>query len=329
MGVRSDISDAGRSFGKTIFQAPEGVKKFFKGADTSEEDAAALDALIKQSDIFDDLPLPEISTPDFTNYSNVSQYTPQDYDVETVGPSAYGDIVVDPRLAGHQMASLEALSAIASGGGLTAADRAQLAQIQSEVAQADRGRREAILQQQAARGMAGSGNELLAQLQSSQAATNRASQAGLDVAGMAQQRAMDAIMQRGQLAGSIRGQEFGEGAQKAAASDAIAKFNANNVNDGRRFSAGQETDARKFHSEGAQSTSDKNTAGINTQEQQRKLGIPQQQFDNRVQIATGQAGGLDALVDYYTGKGDRKVAAKANDMSAILKGAGMAAAAFI
>lgn len=144
----------------------------------------------------------------------------------TMGDSAFNDISSDPRLREAQLSALSELEGISEAGGMTAADEANMNRMISQVNQQDRGRREAIQQNMARRGMGGSGMELLAQMQNSQASTDRASQQGLDIQGMAQARALEAMMQSGQLAGGIRGQDFGEAAQKAAAQDAIAQFNA-------------------------------------------------------------------------------------------------------
>lgn len=161
--------------------------------------------------------------------------------------SRFEDIAVDPRLKEQQIAALAGLEEIAQGGGMTLADEAALARIQSQAAAADRGRREAILQSSRQRGTSGSGMELLAQLQSAQGATDLASQQGLDVAGMAQKRALDALMQGGQLAGDIRGQEFGEQAQRAQALDAIQRFNQQNLMDTGRFNIANQMAAQQFN----------------------------------------------------------------------------------
>ena len=165
-----------------------------------------------------------------------------------VDRSAMEGVSTDPRLKQAQLAALSSLQEIGSSGGMTATERAQLAKVQGEVAQADRGRRAAILQNMQSRGMGGSGMELLAQLQSSQGATDRASQAGLDISGMAQQRALQALNQAGGMAGGIRGQDFGEQSQIAAAKDAIAKFNAANTQQANQFNAGQLNSMGQFNS---------------------------------------------------------------------------------
>jgi hypothetical protein len=273
------------------------------------------------------------------------------------GPSAMEGVSTDPRLKEHQLASLSALDELAAGGGMTAADKANLNRVQTDVAQADRGRREAILQNMAARGMGGSGNELLAQLQSSQAATDRANQTGLDISGMAQQRALDAMLGGGQLAGSIRGQDFGEQAQIAAAQDAISKFNAANTNQSNQFNAGQTNNmgqfnasgkfdaatfnankdlstqqfnagqtqsANQFNVAGAQGVADGNVGIKNDQTMHNQYQIPQQNFGNAITKAGGQQHGAEIGMNYY----GQKAAGKQDAWKNLLSGGMMIGAAY-
>ncbi len=142
------------------------------------------------------------------------------------GPSAMEGVSTDPRLAEAQNRALSSLQEIGEDGGMTAQDRANLARISTEEAVRARGNQDAIRENAQARGAGGSGLELLQSMQNQQSNANRASQRDLDVAGMAQNRALQALQQGGALAGNIRGQEFGEGAQKAQAEDAISRFNA-------------------------------------------------------------------------------------------------------
>lgn len=247
----------------------EGVLEPIVGGNTDDEDAAAREALEKAIGTYDSLKPPDLQPLTLDNYDWLGDFQapatmtapsisagedvaynavdPRLAELSLMGSSAMNDISVDPRLENSQMGALAALEEVVRSGGMTTADEAALGRVQSQVAQADRGRRDAIRQGMAARGMGGSGMELLSMLDSSQAATDRASQAGLDIAGMAEQRALDAMMQGGQLAGSIRGQDFGEQAQIAAANDAIAQFNAANSNNMSQFNTGTWNDMARFN----------------------------------------------------------------------------------
>lgn len=345
------------------------------GADTRAEDRKAAEALAKSTGAWDGLAAPVLKAPEVSSYVDLGAYTPTQvsgpekvsFNIDPAaqalaaqaGPSAFGNIATDPRLQDAQYQSLGALDEIIKGGGLSAQDQAALSRIQSDVGQADRGRREAILQNLGARGMGGSGQELLAQLSSSQAATDRANQSGLDIAGMGQQRSLDAILNRSNMAGGMQAQDFGQQAQAASAQDIIGRFNAGNtqqtalanmgaqndinakraagklgaqqfnVNAGQQnkmFNANAATDAAKFGAANAQGISNLNTEAINNQAQ-AKAALPQQNFMNRTAIASGKQGAALPAVGYYQGLGDRKAQESAGYLDALIKGGSAAATA--
>jgi hypothetical protein len=308
------------------------------GYGTEEEDAKALEALRGASDVFKDIPLPELKALVLQNpqwlqdlaapeIKDTADATFENAALERVGPTAFDNVSTDPRLKEQQLAALASLKEISDGGGMTMKDKANLNRVQSQTAQADAGRRDALMQGMARRGMGGSGMELLASLQSSQAATDRQSQEGLDIAGMAQERALNAMLQGGQLAGNVRGQDFGEQAQVAQARDSIAQFNAANSNNMSQFNAGKGLETQMFNigkdadrnksqagldmqaathnNAGRQSV---HGAGVQTQNQAaaHNNGMPQQQFQNQIAKAGGQAGAMGGIANYYQGQGDRK-----------------------
>ena len=335
-----------------IFTLGMDPRKVF-GTDASKNDAAARDAMnaaLKQFDI--NTPDLQQYTPD--QYSYLGDVAPQtiqpgaDVQYSNVNPSlvnannvqgsALEGIQTDPRLQNDQMAALNALKAISEGGGLTAADQANLNRVQNEAAQSDRGRREAIMQNMQQRGMSGGGQSLLAQLQSNQAATDRANQAGLDIAGMAQQRALDAIMQSGSLAGNMQNQAYNQQANLAAAKDAIAKFNAQNTNSAgmanmqalnnaamanaanqyqaatgnraanlgaQQFNISALNAANAANVDARQNVANANV-GLNNQAKQYNQALPQQQFNNQVNLGQQKANALQGQANYQNSLSDRK-----------------------
>lgn len=241
------------------------------------------------------------------------------------GPSAMNNVSTDPRLAAAQMQALQSLQDVASNGGMTAEDNANLSRIQSQSAQADKGRRDAILQNMQARGMGGSGNELLAQLQSSQAATDRQSQAGLDVAGMAQSRALQAMQQQGAMAGDIRGQEWGEKSQQALATDQINQFNTGTQNDVTKTKVAGDFSADVQNQNVKQGTHNLGTDVTNKQIMHNNYTLPSKTFDDAVTIHSGKSGITTAKTDFA---GDSLAASQA-DRGAIYNVGGTVAAAGI
>ena len=140
-------------------------------------------------------------------------------------PSAMAEVGANPELVRAQEASLGALQNIARQGGMDIQSRANLAQVQDQLGQQERGQREALMAQQQRQGTVGSGQGLAAQLMAQQASADRAGQAGFQVAQSADQRALEAIMQSGQMAGKMRTQQVGEDERRALAMDRINKFN--------------------------------------------------------------------------------------------------------
>ncbi len=252
------------------------VKETLFGGNTDDEDRKAEEASQRALEEWEGIKTPDLQPIEFDQYDWQGDYAapasveaptidagedvsfegfdPRLADTATVDGTAFDDVSVDPRLKDAQMGSLSALDDIIQGGGMTARERADMGRVQSDVATADRGRRDAILQGMQSRGMGGSGMELLAQLQSSQAATDRASQSGLDIQAQAQDRALQALMSKGDMAGNIRGQDYGEQSNAAAARDAIAKFNTGAVNSGSQFNASTANDAARFNADGSLKT---------------------------------------------------------------------------
>jgi len=338
--------------------------------DRKDEDAAAEDALQQMLDEAGGLTAPTLDGVQLEDTPYLGDFAPEqiagvaDINVdpvaleravqERVGKSNFEGLTTDPALRDKQMASLAALQELADNGGMTAMDRANLNRVQGQAAQADRGRREAILQNQRMRGMAGSGNELLAQLASSQAATDQQSQQGLDIAGMAQQRALDAMLRGGELAGGIRGQDWGEAAQRAAAMDEIAKFNAGQANQMSTWNAGAANQMGQFNTEtgmradmfntgntldtqkynaglaqdagmaswGArQNNANTNTGTHNTQTMHNSYTVPMSNFGMQQGAVDTKAGAHGAAMGYYTHQGDKEQEGKQDLVSGVLKAA--------
>jgi hypothetical protein len=349
-----------------------GVKSAL-GYDSSDERDAAMDALRENESLWKGTNLPllqklMLENPQWLQDLEAStidagpdvQY--KDAEVEraagvSLDGTAMDGVSTDPRLKDQQLASLAALKDLADNGGMNATDEANLSRIQGQNAQADRGRRDAIMQGMQRRGMGGSGMELLAQLQSSQAATDRSSAEGMNIAGMAQDRALKALMEGGNLAGSVRGQDFGEQSQVAQARDAIAKFNAqntiqtnqfnagqannmaqfntgnqttvdvanrNNAQDTKKFNAGQIQDSNQFNVTGRQGT---HNAGVNTQNQATQYNTvdrPQQQFNNTVTKNQGIAGANSGMAAAHSANADREDAEFGQDVATVATIAAMA-----
>lgn len=275
------------------------------------------------------------------------------------GDSALQGIKTDERLTQEQYGALDALKEL-SKGGLNEQDRANLAKIQTQEGVADRGRREAIQQNMAARGFSGSGQDLLAQLASGQSATDRASQRGMDVAAMAEQRALDAIMKGSNLAGSMQAQQFGQEAQKAAAADELRRFNAANqqqvnltnmsaANERAARVAQAAMDAGKYNQTRTMGVNQYNTGltntkaqddairaqrlaeqnvGVRNEDKYRNADYKQRDFENVMNIAAGKTGQYNAAANRASATADREAGAASAIRGALIGGAATGAAAY-
>lgn len=188
---------------------------------------------------------------------------------EQLGPSAMEGVTADPQAIADEKAVLQRLQGITDAGGMDMQARARLADIQDQVGQGNRARREAALSGLRNRGQAGGGMELAAALAGAQDSAGDANRAGLQTAADAERRALQALQMRGGLAGQMRRSSFDEGSARAQARDAIAKFNAMNRQDVGMRNVNRRNEANMYNS-----------------------GLYQQDFENRFRKAGGMANAL-------------------------------------
>lgn len=221
------------------------------------------------------------------------QLSPEDAELYLQQSSQTGDIQTDPALQRAQMDALAQLQDVSGSGGLTASDRSRLGDIQSQEQTQSRGAREAILSNAQARGAGGSGLELMAQLKNQQDSASRQSKADMDVAGMAQDRALQAMMQAGQLGGQIQGQSFNQQLQQGQAQDAINQFNTSNMNKTGQLNTAARNQAQAANLAEKQRLADANVKQNNQQQQYNKQ-LAQQDFENKQKKTAGVASAYGA-----------------------------------
>jgi hypothetical protein len=195
-------------------------------------------------------------------------------EAESLGPSRFEEISMDPRLQAAQMAALEDITGISEAGGLDAASRLNLEQGLGRVAGAEQAR----LQQLREDPTLGQGQKLALQANAIQGAGQSGRDVALQTAAQAQQARMAALGQQANLASGMQQQQLGLAGQKASAADAIAQFNTQN----RQNVAGRNLSERQRIAE----------AGAATRNQQDiyNKGLIQQQFQNEMARATGVTG---------------------------------------
>ena len=209
------------------------------------------------------------------------QITPEEYIAFLQEETELNGIKIPEEIKKMQYEALTQMSDIANNGGLDDIDKAKLNEIKGQMLSNASGLQKSTQQQFASRGMTGSGLEAARMLSNDSANIEAASRMGFDVAAEAQRRAMDAIKNKSSMASQIRGQEYGEQADKARAQDAINNYNTRikqSVSDAniRDRNAAEADNLRE-----RQRISDMNT-GIRNQEATQNAGARQQVFNNEI-----------------------------------------------
>lgn len=166
---------------------------------------------------------------------------------QEVGPSAFEGIKEDPAMRGAQADTVAELRNVYESEGNTPADVAAMRLAQNEVS----GRAASDYANNAQR-LARQGQQGNAVLSSALSASSGADAVGA-TANMAmqnqvaaRQRALQALLQSGNMAGDVRGQDFQVAGAKAGAQDRISQFNA-----GQRTDAANQNNANAFGKAGA------------------------------------------------------------------------------
>lgn len=247
--------------------------------------------------------------------------TPEEAQTYLQGQSEMNNISLDPKFKNAQLDALSSLQNISDNNGITSADQSQLNQIQTQEDTKARGAREAILQNSQARGVSGSGLELLSQMQNAQDSATRSSQRGFDVAANAQNRALEALKSAGNLGGQLQTNEFNQQAKVADANDAINRFNTTNQQNQNNLNVTARNDAQKTNLANSQNIANSNVDLANKQQQYNKE-LEQKNFENQFKVNSATAGALNK-----TGANQQANQTQNDNVNRQLIGAGITAAA--
>lgn len=238
--------------------------------------------------------------------SYVGDITAPDIYIPEAIKSEMAGISTDPRFDSAQFAALGAMDDVIQGGGLTDMDRLNAERAMRD-ATAETSRAQADIQQDMARrGMGGSGQELLSKLAASQSNINRASDQQQALQAQARERALQAMMAKGQMAQSMQGQQFGQRAEVARDKDAINKFNTQLGVNQRNLGAQMGFDAARTNQAMRQGLAGRNTASQNEAKRFNTVA-PQTNFENQMRKADAVTGANTARSaaqgDIYKGGG--------------------------
>ncbi len=202
-------------------------------------------------------------------------YNPQQFNPTLVG--SYETVQEDPRTREYQMAALAKMQGFASEAG-DAQYNAQSRQAMNDANNMAQAREGAIMQNAQARGVGGSGMEMVLRAQADQEGANRASAGGLNAAAQAALMRMQGNQQLLAGSGGVRSQDFNTSSRNADIVNGFNMYNNGLVNDAGRYNNGNNNNAQQFNL----NRGDRNS---------------QQAFANRMSVATGQVPVTNALVD--------------------------------
>jgi hypothetical protein len=149
--------------------------------------------------------------------------------------SALDELAADPLLVAAQERALGELEARGQTG-WSDLDRQALDQAYMQSRREEQAQRDAVMLDAQRRGDTRGSNTLLASLVAQQDGANRSAQRSTDLAVEGRDRALEAIINAGNMAGTMRDQRFNEGATVGSAQDAFRSWATGNLTDARNQS---------------------------------------------------------------------------------------------
>lgn len=254
------------------------------------------------------IPLPVLKEYYPELYQLVSQMNPEQETAVNLGPSAMDGIATDPALRQAQLNALGKLQEVGDANGYDARFLSDAAKLENDVNTNLQGQTGAIQQNLATRGMSGGGTELVARNMAAQNASNQHANSALELKAQAEQRALQSIMDAGQLGGQIQNQDFKQQSSKAQAADAIAKFNAANMQQVQSNNVNAKNNAQQFNATNANNVSSQNTE-LKNNAQLYNSNLEQQKYENELKKRGLVTGAQKDLADSYSREaaGNRQV----------------------
>lgn len=267
--------------------------------DPTEDNEAALQGVQQMRDAYGNLQTPDYQPVNYVGPEEAYDINFNPAETSLVDGTDYNNIRIDPQYRGEQIAQLNALKQLRDNGGLNLTDKANLAQIANDESAREQGQRGAIMQNAQMRGMGGSNLSILNQLNSAQASANRQSQRDMQIAGMAQDRALQAGNSAAGLAGQMSDRDFAQQAQVSQARDLANKFNAQMSNQGAQFNATGNLNAQKANQDKSQQVNNLRAVAKNSTQEMNNYRMPTQAFQNAATKANGLADAGKAQTQYF------------------------------
>ena len=256
-------------------------------------------------------------------YASTGQLDPQLQQAFNQSQTALNNVQVDPNYKAAQMGALSKLQNISSNNGQDAQSQASLTDAMNQANTNEQGNRGSIIQNFAQRGIGGSGAELAAQLSADQQSANTSAIAGVNANAAAQSRALQALTQGSSLAGNMSSTDYNQQAAKAAATDAINRFNTQNSQNVSNSNASTSNSAQAANLANSQAVSNANV-GVTNQNLLNDQQVTQQNYQNQTSQAAGESGQYGNVANQNTANAN----ATAGMWGGITAGIGQGAAAY-
>lgn len=220
------------------------------------------------------------------------------YDTYLLDDTAYNNISVNPSVLNAQNRALDELINLSEAKGLDAIDQQALDEIIASENRNLQGQNQALAQEAMQRGIYGSGLEMAQRLQNAQSSANRMNDQDMNVMSQAQQRALEALSNYGNLASNMRTQDFGEQEKIANANDIINKANWENRQNMSNSNIDTRNKVNMANTELYNKQQDSNVQSAQNvyNNKATKAALQTDQYTNSVQNSQHQADRTDKLI---------------------------------
>ena len=211
-----------------------------------------------------------------------------------VAPSAYQNLGPNSQVMSQQMANNAALQGVASSG-YTPEMLAAYNQMQNATNAQAQSNMAAIQQQQAARGLGSSGNDLALRMQAAQNATNAANTSTQQIAAQGFQNKLAAMQQLGSLTNAQQAQLSSLAAQQAQGLQQNSQYGTTLNADIASRNVAAQNQQQNLQTGTANQFSQFNTGIANQQAMQNEVNSKQQAFNDKLGALSGAEKAADAL----------------------------------
>ena len=247
----------------------------------------------------------QLTLPQLEEYVNAGLMTPAQATAYVQQNSVMNGVNADPATTEAEMTALDQMQQVAGDNGMTPQMEAQLTGALNTANTNTQGERASILDSMAQRGVPTSLMGTAAQEAAAGQDAQTANMTSTQAAGQAEQNALTAMANAGTLAGNINQQEFSQGAQKAAAQNAINQWNAQNQTQNSQFNAANQQQANAYNTENAQTVANENT-GLANERTQYNAQVPETVFSNQMEKAGAEAGVSEQQANQATNQGQQQ-----------------------